>query len=223
MSNLTKYPRTPHLPWSPGSTNDDKILFNVDHLIGKEVVVTVKMDGENTTIYRDYLHARSLDSKSHVSRDWIKAESKKFQYLIPEGWRVCGENLFAKHSIGYSNLESFFYVFSIWDQNNTAITWDETVEFCKEFNIPHVPILYRGSFDESVIRALYSNCFQGNEMEGYVVRVTNSFSYNDFHMNMAKYVRLGHVQTDEHWVTKSVERNSLRPSDEEVEEYWRCH
>jgi len=41
-----KYPRTSHLPWSLGSTNDDKILQSIDHFIDREVVVTVKLDGE---------------------------------------------------------------------------------------------------------------------------------------------------------------------------------
>ena len=41
-----KYPRTSHLPWSLGSTDDDKMLQSVDHFIGQEVVVTVKLDGE---------------------------------------------------------------------------------------------------------------------------------------------------------------------------------
>lgn len=36
------------------------------------VVITEKMDGENTTLYRDGLHARSLDSRHHPSRNWVK-------------------------------------------------------------------------------------------------------------------------------------------------------
>ena len=40
-----KYPRTYHLPFSPGGTSDDKILLNDEHLNGIEVVVTEKTDG----------------------------------------------------------------------------------------------------------------------------------------------------------------------------------
>lgn len=59
-----KYPRTYHLPFSEGFTSDDKVLENDDIFHNKEVVVTVKMDGENTTIYpTGEYHARSLDSK----------------------------------------------------------------------------------------------------------------------------------------------------------------
>lgn len=67
-----KYPRTMHLPWSRGYTDDDKILRATDHFAGQEVVITEKMDGENTTMYPDFIHARSLDSKDHPSRHYVK-------------------------------------------------------------------------------------------------------------------------------------------------------
>lgn len=41
-----KYPRSFHLPWSRGYTHDDKVAKNVNHFIGKEVVVTEKLDGK---------------------------------------------------------------------------------------------------------------------------------------------------------------------------------
>src|SRR3546814_8478297 len=73
---------------------------------GKRVIVTEKMDGENTTLYRDYIHARSVDGRSHPSRDWVKQFRSGIAADIPEDWRVCGENLFAKHSIHYTALRS---------------------------------------------------------------------------------------------------------------------
>jgi hypothetical protein len=48
------------------------------------------------------------------------------------------------------------------------------------------------------------------KQEGYVIRSSNSFDYNDFINNVRKYVRKGHVQTDEHWLNKPIEKNVLR-------------
>ena len=79
-----------------------------------------------TTIYRDGSHARSLDSKNHVSRDWIKSLQSRIAFDIPDGWRLCGENLFARHSISYTNLDGYFYLFSIWDDSNNCLSWDDT-------------------------------------------------------------------------------------------------
>jgi hypothetical protein len=107
-----KYPRTPHVRWSPGCQADDiQIAHEPDP--DDEIIQTVKMDGENTTLYRDRLHARSLNANPHPSRGWVKNLHAQMRHDIPEGWRVCGENLYAQHSIAYRNLESYFLVFSI--------------------------------------------------------------------------------------------------------------
>ena len=113
-----KYPRTPHLPWSPGATNDDKILKDTSHFDGQYIVVTEKRDGECITIYPDHIHARSLDSKDHYSRHYVKAIHASIKALIPEGWRICGENLHYTKSLYYDNLIDFFEVFSIWNEEN---------------------------------------------------------------------------------------------------------
>jgi hypothetical protein len=39
-----KYPRTFHFPWS-NATSDDRILDSFDYFLGKQVVVTEKVDG----------------------------------------------------------------------------------------------------------------------------------------------------------------------------------
>src|SRR5690606_15864545 len=105
------YPRTPHLPWSPGASPDDVRAGDLSGLLGREVVVTEKLDGENTTLYADGSHARSLDSGHHPSRTWVKALQGRIGRLIPPGWRVCGENLYARHSIAYPSLAGYFYGF----------------------------------------------------------------------------------------------------------------
>ena len=91
-----KYPRTFHLPWSPGATSDDKILKDTKHFEDQYVVVSEKRDGECTTIYPDKVHARSIDSKDHPSRHRLKQLQAEIGHLIPQGFRICGANLFAQ-------------------------------------------------------------------------------------------------------------------------------
>lgn len=98
FTDYVKYPRTLHFSWSPGATDDDRIHKDLRGFEGQEVVVTEKMDGENTTLYRDYYHARSLDSNSHPSQSWARAFHARMSYNIPDGWRVCAENLYARQS-----------------------------------------------------------------------------------------------------------------------------
>lgn len=210
MNPRTKYPRSYHLPWSLGATDDDKVLSTVAHFIGREVVVTEKLDGENTTIYSDgYLHARSLDGASHPSQSLVRALAASVGYKLPEGYRVCGENLYAEHSISYDRLTSYFYVFSVWD-GATCLSWDETEMWAEELGLPTVPVLYQGTWDEAAIRACWTGkgSFSG-EQEGYVVRVRSEFNYANFGRSLAKFVRANHVTTDQHWREKPLVPNKL--------------
>lgn len=206
FTHWVKYPRTHHLPWSDGINDDDRVIDSVDHFIGKEVVVTAKMDGENTTMYPDHIHARSLDGNGHPSRDWVKQFWGKIRSEIPEGWRVCGENLYAVHSIRYEALPTYFLGFSAWDAMNACLGWDDTVEWFGLLGITPVPVLYRGTFDEAAIRKLWT----GPEMEGYVVRLAGTFPYGHFKRSVAKFVRKDHNRTTRHWMHgQAVERNGL--------------
>lgn len=206
----TKYPSTPHLPFSPGLQNDDRRILTLDGLVGCEIVVTEKMDGENTTMYLDHIHARSLDSRHHPSRDWVKTFWGGINYLIPKGWRICGENVYARHSISYDDLTTYFYGFSIWDQDNVALSWDETVYYFEDvFNIKPVPVLYRGEFDLKTLQKL-ADTIDPFSKEGFVVRVVDPVPYAEFDLKFAKWVRKGHVQTDKHWMSAEIIPNGLK-------------
>jgi hypothetical protein len=203
-----KYPRTFHLPWSQGLQSDDKLATDLDFL-NKEIVVTEKLDGSNFTLYSDYLHARSLDGVNHESFAWIKQFHAGFKYFIPEGYRLCGEYVYAKHSIHYTNLESYFYLFSIWNED-TCLSWRETEEFAATTGLHLVPVIYKGYWNDSweSFHKTYWN-HDENKHEGYVIRNTNQIKYENFSSNIAKYVRANHVQTSEHWKNQKVVKNKL--------------
>jgi hypothetical protein len=55
---MSKYNRTNHLPYSPGSTNDDRISNSVSTLLGIEIYYG-KLDGENTGMKDEGVYARS--------------------------------------------------------------------------------------------------------------------------------------------------------------------
>ncbi|MBB5803935.1 putative kinase [Saccharothrix ecbatanensis] len=204
----TSYPRTPHLPWSPGVSTDDVRIADLGLLRGREVVVTEKLDGENTTLYADGMHARSLDSAHHPSRSWVKGLQGRIGSRLPHGWRICGENVYARHSIDYSELESWFYGFSVWD-GDRCLDWDRTVRFLRDVGVPAPPVLWRGVFDERAIRKLRVDTAR---QEGFVVRAVDGFTRAEFGQRVAKWVRARHVRTDTHWMTAPVVENGLGPA-----------
>ncbi|WP_126223385.1 RNA ligase family protein [Burkholderia ambifaria] len=204
-----KYPRTPHMPFSPGATLDDKTLRSLAHFRGEEVVITLKRDGENTSLYRDGFHAKSINSRHHPSRDWLAGWHARFAHEIPDGWRICGENLYARHSLAYTDLPSYFMGFSVWDETNTALAWDDTLEVFALLDIVPVPEVWRGLFDEAVLHRLVRELDTTQE-EGLVMRRAGRIRFEDFGRAYAKWVRADHVQTDEHWMHASIVPNGLR-------------
>jgi hypothetical protein len=205
-----KYPRTFHFPFSEGVSSDDKIQDNLS-LLKDDIVISLKLDGENTNLYNDYIHARSLDSRNHPSRDWVKKFHAEIKHNIPENFRICGENLYAKHSIYYDNLPSYFLVFSIWD-GDTCLSWDDTIEYSKLLNLKLVPVIFNGKFEGSVedFQRFLKESLDTEGNEGYVVRRRDSFSINEFPTSVIKYVRKNHVQTDNHWMSQKIIPNKLK-------------
>lgn len=210
-----KYQRTFHMPWSPGIHDDDKALPDMSKYVGKRVVVTEKLDGENTSMYSDYIHARSIDSGSHPSRSWVKNLWSQISMDIPEGWRVVAENVYAVHSIRYNNLESFVYGLSVWNEVNVCLSWDETKEWLELLGLKHPRVLYDGIYDEVAIRKLYDEKTMWDKSEGYVLRIADSFPYGAFKDSVCKYVRSHHVQTNKHWMRgQPIEVNGLAQDEE---------
>lgn len=144
-----KYPRTMNMPHSKSNSSDDVWWKDYSAFEGKEVIVSEKLDGEATSIYPDgTVHARSLETAHHPSRSWIKQYASMFHRDIPEGYRVCGENMYAWHSIFYAELPTYFFVYGIYDDNNRCISWDEVEDMCLMLDLKTVPVIYRGQWDQ---------------------------------------------------------------------------
>lgn len=214
-----KYPRTLHLRWSPGATDDDVYIDSAAHFKGEEVVVTEKLDGENTAMYRDGTHARSIDSKDHPSRSYMKQVHARIAAMLPENYRLNLENCYAVHSIKYTALPDWVLLFGACRESGSQVictSWDDTCATATDLDLPLVPVLYRGLWDEKKVRKCYTGVSKcGGIQEGYVVRLARSFQLAEFPRALAKFVRAGHVQTDEHWMHKKVEVNGTIGSDYE--------
>lgn len=210
FQKYVKYPRTYHLPWS-NLLKDDRQMPDDTCFVGQRVICTLKMDGENTSMYNDYIHARSLESASHETRNWVKGLWSRISYLLDDDMRVCGENLFAVHSVRYDDLPSYFMMFSVW-RGNTCLAWDETVEYAGILGLHTVPVIYDGPYDRAAIEAAFAPFAASNE--GYVIRLADEFSYGAFRRSVGKFVRPEFRQmvnnSHGHWISKKVESNGLK-------------
>lgn len=210
-----KYPRTYHFPWSLGVQSDDKIIKDFSHFVGKIIIVTEKLDGENTTLYPDYYHARSIDSLFNFTRAWVANMHAGIKYNIPKNMKLVGENMWGKHSIDYPDgvLQGYFYLFSIWEElengEDYCLDYDTMVEYAELLELPMPKVLYRGEFCEKTLRDLAIN-LDTNTSEGYVVRTVEGFHRKDVDKHLAKWVREGHVQPNsDHWLKNAVQNGKL--------------
>lgn len=211
----TKYNRTYHLYFSPGTTSDDKIALSCDNLLGREIVITEKLDGSNTSFINDGVYGRShaIFTENSWDREVRELHSTKIKGSLSDGVFLFGENMEGIHSIEYTNLKSYFYLFGIRD-NDMWLSWDEVEEYVYLLDLELVPVLFKGVVNsknelEKLVNRLVSEPSElGGVKEGVVVRVTEAFSDDDFSSNLQKWVRPNHVTTDEHW-TKNWKRAKL--------------
>ena len=128
---------------------------------------------------------------------------------------IFGENLYAIHSIEYRKLETHFYMFAVrcLDQ---WLSWEEVKFYAALFDLPTVPELrvetVEGLTREALQRQVVSLAQEPGVFgtldpqtgadctrEGVVTRNIGEYPVSEFAHNVFKYVRKGHVKTDEHW------------------------
>jgi hypothetical protein len=89
--------------------------------------------------------------------------------------------------------------------NNIWVPWEKVEEYSYLLDIPTVPVLFKGIVNsEKELKQLVEKLSKepselGGQREGVVARVAGMFHNDDFPTHVLKWVRKGHVQTDEHW------------------------
>lgn len=216
MALSTKYGRTYHYPFSPGTSSDDRINHEwaLDLLQINELIHTEKLDGENNCLSRYGVFARSHAAPT-VS-PWTNAIRQRWEQIRYDlgDLEVFGENLFAVHSIAYERIEQHFFVFAVREYD-VWLSWEETQFYARLLDFPTVPELARttaSSQPETVEQQVMALVGQPSQfgsvdartgvvctMEGVVSRDVGAYTTAEFPHRVFKYVRKGHVKTDEHW------------------------
>ncbi len=212
-----KYPRTSHLPYSPGGTDDDRRIKTVSHFLGRPIVITEKMDGSNLCMTSKDIFARSHSGPpTHPSFDRAKARWSEIRHLIDDHLNLFNEWCYARHSIPYTALPDFMLLFGVREHRDTWWSWDEVEFMAQVLGVPTVPVLWKGSVATAAelekivthIAGQISAC--GGDREGVVVRVADRIIQKDWERSIAKWVRADHVQTDDHWTHGVVVPNILK-------------
>ncbi len=215
MSISRKYGRTYHYPFSPGTTSDDRINYDYWNDIKKiqTIIHTEKLDGENNCLSRYGVFARSHASPTTSSL--TKSIRQRWNILKNDLGEVeiFGENVYAIHSIEYRRLEDYFFVFAV-RVLDAWLSWEEVKFYAGLFDFPTVPELKhvapvnQKEFNEEVLQLVAeASVFESVDVirgtpcirEGIVSRNAGEYAVDQLAHNVFKYVRKGHVKTDEHW------------------------
>lgn len=214
MNGQHKYPRTPHLPQSPGATSDDKWAnaSALRHLAsGIDLIATEKMDGGNVTLAANYFHARSLSEHTPAWERYAKGQWATLRTDIPPGWRLSCESMWARRSVPYEDLPGPLLLIGLWNACNKMLDWDSTVEWSTLLALPTVPLLYRGTDFAAANRAWQEAGKTPTSSEGFVIRSAGTIPYCEFAQNTAKWVRAEHITTDASWRRRNhFETNGIR-------------
>jgi len=211
MECSTKYPKTYHLPFSKGLTNDDRMVDNdwEKYLINQPIVITEKLDGSQNCITKHGVYARSHTTFSENKWDTNLIEKgglyDQIKDNLTDDMYVYIENMYAIHSIEYNKLPSYTFLIA-YREGDYFESWNETEWIARYFlSLKTVPVLYQGkvhsidALKKTIEQLMRYGSKYGNTIEGVVIRNTKKFHYNDFSKYVAKYVRENHVQTDKHW------------------------
>ena len=217
-----KYPRTYHVSGSQEVFSDDKMLSTEveESFLNKDLIVTEKLDGGNACLFEGKVFARTHATETfHPSFSKLKALYHSIYYSIYfdfDRYMLFGENMQALHSIEYTKLNSAFYLFGVFDnQEKIWLSWKELKMISEKLSIPTVPFIVKISFKtikewrEWIDMEMKKESALGPNREGFVFRVPENFNEKDFSNKVCKAVRKGHVQTEEHWSKNWVEQKII--------------
>ncbi|WP_316843030.1 RNA ligase family protein [Pedobacter gandavensis] len=217
MAISQKYGRTYHYPFSPGTTSDDRIQHDYWESLQKipTIIHTEKLDGENNCLSKHGVFARS--HAAPTTSPWTESLRRFWQLIRHDlgDLEIFMENLYAVHSIEYRKLEQHFYVFGI-REHDRWLSWEESQFYAQLLDLPMVPVIKieqqpkdQQQFEKEMLELVNAaGSFDPYDvydhkktiMEGIVSRNADGYPVSAFAQNVFKYVRKGHVKTDEHWI-----------------------
>eukprot|EP00794_Sanderia_malayensis_P014062 gene14061-15528_t len=233
--DIFKFPRTMHVLDAGGSnvSRDDLVMSKNEAKIfikGKTITVEEKIDGANIGIslsdnYQIVVQNRSHYVSSSTHRQfgpldkWISDHSDELYKILDNGTQILfGEWLYAKHSILYTNLPSYFIAFDIYNSDKKKfLSSSRRDKILQRSGIATVPLIDEKQFKnvEELLSLLQTpSKFYDGPVEGIYLRINddkqkqNDVADQGFLLNRAKIVRPGFIQNIEaQWTRQKFTKN----------------
>lgn len=161
---MIKYPRTCHVRGSRFQHGDQDLeAVPFEELLGKNLVVEEKIDGANCGVsFEDgklmlqsrghYLRGGQRERQFDLLKQMMNALQVELYYVLGERYVMYGEWMYAKHTIYYDALPSYFMEFDILDKETNCFLSEErrmNLIHSSECDLPiqSVRVLKRGTID----------------------------------------------------------------------------
>jgi len=209
---FVKFPKTYWLPLGERLYKNERYLNQneLDDLFSGRVNISEKFDGSNVGLSfqqeRLILQKRGgfVGEGGHPQygafKEWANERYHQLSKL-PEDMILFGEWLFAKHSIHYTRLPDYFFLFDVW-QNGNFLSVEERDTIAEKFGLYVPPSVYEGKIFLNDIPSLIRQSHYSDEiMEGVVVRNPRI---------RGKYVRPDFILGEKHWLKYHLTKNLLK-------------
>lgn len=227
---LPEFPRTRHIPFEPNASKDDKVasVREFEELLasGMNITIEEKVDGANCGItildgepvIRNRNHILSKNytgtrtpAKMQFAAIWTWYYNNQDKFIKLQeilGFTACvyGEWLYARHSINYDRLPSWFVAFDVYDYNERKyISPLRYRPALLEAGFEVVPPMEFSQITEKSLKSMRDGktAFSENEdKEGIYLKACDG----EFIIERLKMVRPGFIQ-GEHWNKKELVKN----------------
>ncbi len=209
---FVKFPKTHWLPVSKKQHKSERYLSKteVEELFSGKVNISEKLDGANIGLSfkngelilqkRGGIIGTGEHPQYGAFKDWAYQRYNVFSRL-PQDLIIFGEWMFAKHSIHYTCLPDYFFMFDVW-QDGEFLPIEERDSLASMLGIYTPPVIYEGILSvHDVPKLVAQSAYSEERMEGIVARNSNI---------RGKYVRDDFIAGNVHWTKQSFTRNILK-------------
>jgi hypothetical protein len=222
MTELSKFPSTPHLFWlAKEPPRGDKLLseeeasafFEADLVVeekvdGANLGISLSLSGELLAQNRGQYLGRGAHPQFEPLWAWLEMRQSALTAALGDILVIFGEWCFAAHSVPYDSLPDWFLGFDVFDRAE-RVFWatGRRNELFTRLGLAVVPELARGRFDrEGLLGLLGPSRLGSSPMEGLYIRRED----RRLLLARAKVVRPEFIDAmNEHWTRQPGRKNRL--------------
>jgi RNA ligase len=229
-----KYPRTPHLLGSRGTSDDKHLGERESHsfLADPSLIVEEKLDGTNVGIHfggdgamilqcRGHLITEGMHPQYDLFKQWAATKTPILEERLADRLILFGEWVYARHSIHYRRLPHYFFEFDVFDKERREfLSLERRLTVIEGTGILTVPVIHRGPLDGDQLECLIGPSSFDSVFDNPLTRQTDDrmeglYLRTEAHgvvTGRAKFVRpefVEKVKESEHWQYQAVTANRL--------------